>query len=93
MIKPWTGYITVVNVEHEDHVERVETPQMVQMITGIKQVEQQQGISAGIVESVGQGVDGLEPGVKVYYAMSAAIVIGEVVVVGSHYVIAYEDTA
>lgn len=99
-IKPWIGFVTLLDADHEDVVRVVDADPdglqgMVQFLfTGgdpPKEYKVPQGITAGIVVATGEGVPTLEPGSKIYYAASAALTINDVKIVAANYILAYED--
>jgi hypothetical protein len=102
-VKPWIGFMVVVDVDHEDAVKRVdpmgeirrEDPGAADFLSHIlgapKEVEIKQGITAGVVVATGEGVPDLAPGAKVYYAEQAAIQIGDEKVVHTNYIVAWEE--
>lgn len=96
VIKPWIGYISVVDVDHEDAIRIQQTgvgsDNILGQVLGIpEKYEVPQGIVAGVVMETGDQVPALVTGSKVYYSGAAAIVVGDVKIVHSNYVIAYEE--
>lgn len=101
-VKPWIGFLVVVDVEHEDQVKTVDPLTEVRRadpdvadffsnVLGVKPQQVKQGITAGVVVSTGEGVPDLSPGAKVYYAEVSAIQIGDEKVIHSNYVVAWEE--
>lgn len=102
-VKPWIGFLVVVDVEHEDAIKTLDPLREVREADegmanffnkafGIPEsVEIKQGIVAGVVVATGEGVPDLSPGSKVYYAEQSALQIGDEKVVHSNYVVAWEE--
>lgn len=94
MIKPWIGYITIVDVEHEDKVTTVETGlrgHPVAELLGLpEEIEERQGVNAGAVVECGEGVPPIPSGAKVYYH-GCAIEIGDVKIISAVHVVGWEE--
>lgn len=93
-IKPFMTYITVQGVDHEDHVVETETPPpFIMALIGAKEADFQelQGMGAGVIIDVGQLIEHLKPGFKVYYDARYARRIDDIWVVDARAVMAYEE--
>lgn len=98
-LKPWIGYITLVDVEYDDKEIVVPVEDylggggggILRLMSASDTVKYKQGIAAGIVVATGEGVPSLEPGSKVYYARAHATQIGDEKIVHANYVLGYEE--
>lgn len=100
-IKPFAGFVTFFDGEHEDASRIKEAdPDSLQGIINVmftgealpKEYKVPQGIVAGVVLAIGEGCPpGLEPGSKIYYAGHAALTINDVKIVAATYILAYEE--
>jgi hypothetical protein len=93
-LRPWIGYITLVDVEYDDVEIVVPTEEwggIIRMMSSQDAIKVKQGISAGIVRATGEGVPTLDAGTKIYYAKNSAIQIGDEKLVHGNYVVGYEE--
>jgi hypothetical protein len=93
-LRPWIGYITLVDVEYDDTEIVVPTDEyggILRMIGTSDALKVKQGIAAGIVRATGEGVPALDAGTKIYYAKNSAIQIGNEKLVHGNYVVGYEE--
>lgn len=95
-LKPWIGYLTLVDVEYDDKeivvpIEDYAGGGILRLMSTSDSVKYKQGIAAGIVVATGEGVPDLVPGAKVYYAKAHAAQIGDEKIVHANYVLGYEE--
>lgn len=91
-VRPYVGFVTVVDVDHEDAKRKIDVGIVGHMFGGEREITVEQGIQAGVIVEVSDNVPHLEPGNKIYYPEETSVEIGDVRVVHCHRIIAWEES-